>query len=717
MLILLQCTLGLVHAGSWVLNNPYPDSEADENIYYSSFIEQPKTLDPAKSYSANEYLFIAQIYEPLLEYDYFARPYKLIPLTAAQMPQITFLDVHRNPLLPSEQSNAAYSVYTIQIKKGIYYQPHPAFAKTKKGEYRYHHLAADYLDEHDINQLSDFKYTGTRELVIDDYIYQIKRMAYPGVNSPIYGLMQQYIEGFKEFGQTVPYAPLSNNHFIDLRQYPLQGVKKIDDYTMELTLKGQYPQFLFWLAMPFFSPVPCEADLFYSQEDMDDRNLSFGWYPVGTGPFMLSKNNPNRQMVLEKNPNYREVYFPVDATEKDRRDGYTTNIGKRLPLITKAVYTLEKESIPRWNKFIQGYYDISGVSADSFDQAIHINRFGEAILSQEMIDKKLHLTQTLEPYIYYMGFNMLDSVVGGRSERARKLRRAISIAVNYDENIAIFFNGRGIPAQGPIPPGIFGYREGKEGINPYVYQWTNNTQKRRSLAEAKRLMRQAGYPGGIDPKTGKALILHYDVTTKGGPEDKSMLDWMRKQFASIGIHLDIRATLYNRFQEKMRMGNAQIFSWGWNADYPDPENFFFLLYGKNGKVRFGGENAANYANPEFDRLFNLMKNRSNDELRQKYIDKMIKLVQYDAPWIWGMHPEDFILSQSWVSNVKPNAIALGTLKYVSINTKERNHLREVWNQPIFWPLILILLLLAALTLPLIIAYHKKEKQPAKRANI
>ncbi len=91
---------------------------------------------------------------------------------------------------------------------------------------------------------------------------------------------------------------------------------------------------------------------------------------------------------------------------------------------------------------------------------------------------------------------------------------------------------------------------------------------------------------------------------------------MRKQFASLGIHLNIRATLYNRFQEKMRTGEVQLFSWGWSADYPDPENFLFQLYGKNAKVPYGGENAANYSNPEFDRLFEQMKNRANDKQRQ-----------------------------------------------------------------------------------------------------
>lgn len=711
--LLLLCMLN-GNASPWVLNNPYPAHESKENIYYSSFNEQPKTLDPARSYSSNEYLFIGQIYEPLLEYDYLIRPYQLAPLTAVQLPHLRYLDAKGNPVVLKDNESPGFTVYTIQIKKGIRYQPHPALAKNKAGEYRYHHLSADYLDERDINQLSDFRHTGTRELVIDDYIYQIKRLADPKVGSPIFGLMNDYIVGFTEYGKTLPKISDTENEFVDLRKYPLAGVKKLDDYTFEITLKGQYPQFLFWLAMPFFAPIPWEADLFYSQEGMADKNLGFGWYPIGTGPFMLTQNNPNRSMVLEKNSNFHEQYFPTQGSEQDKKDGYLNFAGKRLPLIDKAVYTLEKESIPRWNKFLQGYYDVSGISADSFDQAIHINNAGEAILSDEMRSKKMALTQTLEPYIYYMGFNMLDSVVGGPSKRARLLRQAISIAVNYDEHIAIFYNGRGLPAQGPIPPGIFGYKEGQAGMNPYVYAWQHNKPIRRSIADAQQLMKAAGYPGGIDPKTKKPLILHYDVSTTGNPSDQSVLDWMRKQFAAIGIDLNVRSTLYNRFQEKMRTGDAQIFSWGWNADYPDPENFLFQLYGRNGKVKYGGENATNYNNARFDKLFDLMKNRNNDAQRQQLIDTMLELLRNDAPWAWGMHPEDFVLKQSWVSNTKPNTISLSTLKYVSIDVEQRNALRLQWNTPIFWPLGVLALILLALTLPLIVAFIQKEKKPAAR---
>lgn len=707
--IITQVTI--LYATPWVLNNPYPEEQSLENIYYSSFSEQPKTLDPARSYSANEYSFIGQIYEPLLEYDYFIKPYQLTTLTATSLPKIRFLNEKRQDIHPSDTIKPAYSVYTITIKKGILYQPHPALATDKKGQYLYHHLSNDYLEENDISKLSDFKKFGTRELIVDDFIYQIKRLANPTVSSPIYGLMSDYIEGFKEYGSTLPKE--TTGHYLDLRNYPLKGVQKIDNYTFEITLKGQYSQFLFWLAMPFFAPIPWEADLFYSQYDMDDKNLTFGWYPIGTGPFMLSDNNPNRTMILERNPNYRTVLFPYNP------DAQIPSVyaGRRLPLIDKAIYMLEKESIPRWNKFLQGYYDVSGISSDSFDQALHINRYGEAVLTKEMRDKRIHLAQTLEPSIYYMGFNMLDPLVGGKTERARKLRQAISIAVNYDESIAIFYNGRGKAAQGPLPPGIFGYKEGKEGINTYVYQWVNNAIQRRPLKDAKELLKQAGYTNGIDPKTGKPLIINYDVTTTGTPEDKSLLDWMRKQFAHIGIDLNVHPTLYNRFQEKMRTGDTQIFSWGWNADYPDPENFFFQLYSRNAKTKYGGENAANYENPEFDRLFELMKNRSNDKEREKLIEQMLEIVRHDAPWVWGMHQELFTLTQDWIANYRANAIYLSTLKYVAVNTKERNKLRVDWNRPVFWPLGILFVVIALLLLPLVTTYFKKERLPAPRMPI
>uniref|UniRef100_UPI0029313CDD ABC transporter substrate-binding protein n=1 Tax=Clavibacter michiganensis TaxID=28447 RepID=UPI0029313CDD len=141
----------------------------------------------------------------------------------------------------------------------------------------------------------------------------------------------------------------------------------VDRYTYRLTVKGKYPQMVFWLAMPFFAPIPPEADRFYSQSGMAAKNLTLDWYPIGTGPFMLTVNNPNRQMVLERNPNFHGERYPSEGEPSDRPAGFLNDADQPLPFIDKAVYSLEKESIPYWNKFLQGYYDVSGISSETFD--------------------------------------------------------------------------------------------------------------------------------------------------------------------------------------------------------------------------------------------------------------------------------------------------------------------------------------------------------------
>jgi len=308
---------------------------------------------------------------------------------------------------------------------------------------------------------------------------------------------------------------------------------------------------------------------------------------------------------------------------------------------------------------------------------------------------------------YYTGFNMQDAVVGGNSEQARKLRQAISIAIDYEEYISIFLNGRGIAAQGPIPPGIFGYKTGEAGVNDKVYQWQGSEVKRRAIEEARSLLIDAGYPNGRAVDSGEPLTLFLDAPSSG-PEARAQFDWLRKQFQKLGIQLVIRSTDYNRFQDKMRNGQAQIFQWGWNADYPDPENFLFLLYGPNSKAISSGENAANYQNPEFDRLFEKMRVMPNIFERQVLIDRMLKIVTDDAPWIWGYHPKQFSLFHTWNKNVKPNLMANNLMKYRRIDAEKRFDLQQIWNRPIIWPLVILFFIIITLIVPGSLIYFRKK---------
>jgi ABC-type transport system substrate-binding protein len=681
-------------------------------------VERPKHLDPVQSYAENEYVFITQIYMPPLQYHYLRRPYQLVPFGAAEIPRAVYLDADGRRLPDSAPAErVAFSVYDIRIRQGVMYQPHPAFAADESGKPRYLNLGREDLKN--IFELRDFGYTGTRELVAEDYVFQIRRLAHPGLHSPIFGLMSEYIVGLKEFGQQLQEAAKHRpaDAYLDLTMFPLEGAQTLDRYTYRIKIRGKYPQFVYWLAMPFFAPIPEEAHRFYSQPGMTEgKNLTLDWYPVGTGPYMLTVNNPNRLMVMERNPNFAGEPYPADGEAGDAKAGLLDDAGKSMPFIDKVIFSLEKESIPYWNKFLQGYYDFSGISSDTFDQVVQITGAGDIALTEDIQKRRIALQTSVATSTLYMAFNMLDPVVGGNSERARKLRHALSIALDFEEMISIFRNGRGVAAQGPIPPGIFGYRDGREGMNPYVYDWVDGRPTRKSIAYARQLLAEAGYPNGIEASTGKPLVIYFDGTLVGA-EGKSRADWLVKQLAKINLQLVVRNTDYNRFQEKVRKGTAQLFFFGWNADYPDPENFLFMFHGPQSRALKNGENSANYMNAEYDHLFERVRAMDNGPERQALIDRMIEMLRFDAPWAWGLHPQDFTLAHAWVHNRKPNKMANNSLKYQRIDPQLRETMRARWNSPVLWPVLAALAALVLALIPAVLSYRRRERAGGKLAEV
>ena len=203
-LLILQA-LFLSACGEYNWNNPYAAADAEKNILYNVFTERPKHLDPVQSYSSNEIQFTAQIYEPPLQYHYLKRPFALIPATAKEIPIVKYLDNEGNQLADDAQvSDIAHSIYEISIKPGILFQPHPAFVSNAQGDWLYHDLNEQEMAA--IFKLSDFPQTGTRELLAEDYVYQIKRLAHPRLHSPIYGLMADYIVGLSDYAKVLKQA-------------------------------------------------------------------------------------------------------------------------------------------------------------------------------------------------------------------------------------------------------------------------------------------------------------------------------------------------------------------------------------------------------------------------------------------------------------------------------------------------------------------------------
>src|ERR1035437_2178901 len=717
---------------SEVSNNPHPlGSEKTNTMFVPFSTRSPKYLDPASSYSNDETPYTYQIYEPPYGYHYLKRPYVLIGRAAQEVASPRYFDKVGKELpdrAPGEQ--IAETIFDIKLKHGIKFAPHPAFAINAQGEYIYHAIKREDLASK--HQITDFKQTGTRELTADDYVYSIRRLATPRIKSPSFSTMADYIVGLKEYGEKIVEvdkalrADLSPTDrdlpFLDFRKYPFDGVQALDKYTLRIRIKGKYPQFKYWLAMTFFFPVPWGAEKFYAQPGMAERNLTLNFWPVGTGPYMLTEFLENRRHVLECNPNFRGEPYPCEGEPDDAKNGYLADCGKMTPFIDRVVFDIEKESVPMQAKFLQGYYDSPAIERLDYGTGYIVAMGDDKKKEKEFKDKGIKLPTTVEANNWYIGFNWIDPVVGRGSnpeqaERNRKLRQALSIAIDWEEHIAIFERGQGMAAHGPLPPSLFGYRgDGPSAFNPVVYRrGPDGKPVRRSIDEPKRVLVEAGYPDGRDARTGKPLVLNFDYQN-AAPSAKALLDWYTKQFAKIGIQLEVRATDYNRFQDKMSKGSIQIYFWGWLADYPDAENFLFMLYGPNAKALTGGngENNSNYQNPQFDKLYERMKFLDDGPEKQALIDKMIELVHKDAIWSLSYFPTSAAAYHQWISNGKPTQIIRNHIGYLRLDPKLRAQKIAQWNQPVWWPMPLILLVLIGAVVPAWSAWRRRERETAAR---
>ena len=160
-------------------NSPLPKGAVQQNAIYSAMIENtPRHLDPTASYWSNDTLVTYQVYEPPYGYHYLKRPFELVPKSAERVVAPIYFDKSGKRLpddAPGEQ--VAESVYDVPIRKGILFQPHPAFARDAQGGFRYHTMKPGEIGQR--RAPTEFEASGTRELVAEDFVYAIKRRATP----------------------------------------------------------------------------------------------------------------------------------------------------------------------------------------------------------------------------------------------------------------------------------------------------------------------------------------------------------------------------------------------------------------------------------------------------------------------------------------------------------------------------------------------------------
>ena len=507
-----------------------------------------------------------------------------------------------------------------------------------------------------------------RELVAGDVQFAFHRIADPKVECPALSNLQDYVLGMEQ-----AFEAAKKTGAYDYGK-ALEGLVVTGRHTFEIHLKAPYPQLLYWLAMHFTSPVAKEAVEYYDGKihDGKPRDL-FRFHPVATGPFKLQEWKRNSSIRLVRNSGYRTTVFPSEGWSPEQTALVAPLAGHPLPLVDEIHMTIFREAVPIFLLFRQGYLDGMGVGKDAFSSLMTPSRD----LSDKYKSRGITLHRDTEPSTYYMSLNMEDPVLGPN----RKLRQALSAAFNSQAYLDTFYNSVPIVAQQLLPPGIAGHQKGFK--NPYGY----------NLERAKALLAEAGYPNGRDA-SGKQLEITLD-TTANGADERLMAEFEQRQFEQIGIHLKIVENTFSRLLEKLDNGGFQIAAGsGWGADYPDPENFFFLYYSKN--LPPAGKNASRYKNGDFDRLFEKMATMENGPEREEIAFKLNSILSEDAPAILLMHKSLFALTHEWAPRIQSNPMLEGGLKYGVLKDDLRRKNRAAWNAKPFWPVgILVGLMLAA----------------------
>jgi oligopeptide transport system substrate-binding protein len=533
------------------------------------------TLDPVNSYDNVSGSVIYNIYEQLYEYHYLNRPYELKPLLAESMPTI------------ENQGKR----YVIKLKKNIRYHDHKVF----NGKPRF--------------------------VKAEDFITEFKRLSYAPLNSTGWWIIDGIIVGVNEFKKNV------GNDFNKFKTTSIKGLSAPDDYTLIIDLVSPSPQFMYKLAMSFVSPIPLEV------LEAEKNDLSV--HPIGTGPYILSKADLNKEITLTKFNNYHESTYPIEGDRFANSRGLLKDGGEKIPFMEEIKLKIVKENKTRWEMFINHELDLVVLPQDFYTQV-----FDDVGNLKEDIKAKNIRLQTMPTLTYWwLSFNMRDPLLGTNAN----LRKAIAHAINMDQYIMKFTANTGQRANSILPPGVFGYDPNAN--LPYEY----------NVEKAKDYLAKAGFPGGKNLPE-----LAYDTRAESKLSNEQA-EFFKSELSKIGIKVKIINNNFKKFLEKSRVGHLQFFQDGWTLDYPDSENVFQLLVSVNFPP---GPNASYYNKKEVNDLYDRLSRLTDGEDKRLVINKIEKIVNDDMPWVMQYYSRNFILYHDEIKNYRPSDLIWSFPKYI-----------------------------------------------------
>ena len=476
----------------------------------------------------------------------------------------------------------------------------------------------------------------SRKVTSRDVVFSLLRLADSRLNSPAYWILRDNVEGAENFRSLTAKAAMN-----DFTPYDsgISGLKILNKKQFLISGKTKNPRLCYLLALPNCAIVSRRAVEYYGTENFAEK-------PCGSGPYKLHDWKKDHSIIMVRNPDYREEYYEAAEDPADRK--------KRLPLADKITCYLVRQNVSSWLMFLQGELDFYTLDGDQFQALVK----EDGNLAPALQERGIRLMRAPLQETNYIGFHFSDPVLGKNAN----LRRAISLAFDKDLRI-LQSGGRYTAAYAPIPPGTAGHLAGEKG-----------KYGEKNIALAKEYLAKAGYPGGIDPATGKPLVLTFD---QAGTDVafQQIAELLANDLRVIGIEVRANLNTRPRFQAKLASGDVQLFRYSWCADYPDGQNFLQLFYSGNA----GGCNRAGFKDETYDRMYREIEFMEDSPERTAKYQAMARYLQEQVPWIFETHTMAFVVTHSWMKNYRVHDFAYNRWKYFSAPVKERQEKRKAFE--------------------------------------
>ena len=595
------CALGLLGAAQAQQNTPAttPASAAAHapapKVFRYAFIIAETGFDPAQISDLYSRIITGHIFDGLYKYDHLARPFKVKPNVALGMPEV------------SED----YRTWTIKIRPGIFYAPDEAFKGRK------------------------------RELVAEDFVYALKRFFDPATKSPAYSYFNDAtILGLDELRQEA----LRSKKPFDYDK-PVEGLRALDRYTIQYRLKEPRPRFIYSLAGgDQYGAVAREVMEHYVGRTME--------HPVGTGPFMLTKWRRSSQMVLERNPNFRELYYDAEPNADDAEgQALLARLkGRRLPMVDRVEVSVIEESQPRWLSFLNREIDYISVPLEFSNVAAPNGR-----LAPNLAKQGIHMDRLVNPdrTLYY--FNMEDPLVGGYTPEKVALRRAIGLGTDTQREVNTVRRGQAVVAQSLVSPSTWGYEPD--------YKTENGDY---DLARARALLDLYGYKdvdgdGWRETPDGKPLVIEY--ASQPDALSRAFDELWKRNMDNLGLRLKIKAGKWPEQLKAARAGQLMIWQLGYSASTPDTQPGLEILYGPTS----GGQNLGRFKHKRFDEIYEEMQRLPDGPERMALLREAQKIITAYMPQKYLVHRIVTDLSQPWVIGYKRPLFGNQFWQYIDVD--------------------------------------------------